>query len=354
MPIDSPTRPAAVGRDGNRGPGWDRQQALEATIGQVERRFGRGTVWRLTADRPTDPIPVIPTGSQTLDRALGVGGLPRGRISEVYGPEATGKTTLVLSVVAQAQQAGGTVLFIDAEHALDLAYAAAVGVDMDRLLTCQPDSGEHALEVVEVLVRSGALDLAVVDSVPALVPRAELEGEMGDSYTGAYGLLMAQAMRKLAGPLAKTGTALVLVNQLRDNPAVLFANPERVPGGRALKHHAAVRLDLRRVETIKADDGQVVGERIRVRVVKNKVAAPFRSAELALRFGQGIDQADELLGLGLAGGLIQHSRASYRFGSVRLGTGYEAARQYLDEHPDLAGRLHRQLTSKLPRGGQAA
>ena len=341
MPTAS--RPAARHRD--RDPGWDRQRALEATIVQVERRFGRGAIRRL-GDQPIAAVAVIPTGSPALDLALGVGGLPRGRISEVYGPEATGKTTIALSVVAQAQRAGGAALFVDVEHALDPAYAAAIGVDLERLLVCQPDSGEHALAVLEALVRSGALDVAVVDSVPALVPRVELDGEMGDDYAGTYGRLMAQAMRKLAGPSAKAGTAVVLVNQLRDNPAVLLANSERVPGGRALKHHAAVRLDLRRVEAIMGDDGQVVGDRIRARVVKNKVAAPFRSAELDLLFGQGIDRAGELLDLGLTCGLISRVRSGgYRFGSSRLGSGHEAARQFLRNHPDLAGRLHRQLAS---------
>ena len=344
MPTANQTRTA---------PGWDRQRALDATLVQVERRYGRGAVWRL-GGQPIAPVPVIPTGSLTLDLALGVGGLPRGRISEVYGQEAAGKTTLALSVIAQAQQAGGTALFIDAEHALDLAYVQAVGVDLNRLLVCQPDSGEHALAVLETLVYSGALEVAVVDSVPALVPRVELEGEVGDSYTGAYGRLMAQAMRKLAGPLAKTGTALVLVNQLRDNPGVLFGSAERVPGGRALKHHAAIRLDLRRIETIKGDDGQVIGERIRVRVVKNKLAAPFRTVELALRFGQGIDRQSELLDLGLAYGAIKRTRAGYRFGSARLGAGREDARRFLSDDLELAGRLRAQLTSDLPRGGQAA
>jgi recombination protein RecA len=334
-------------------PGWDRQRALEATLVQVERRYGHGAIWRLDADQPIPPTPVISTGSLALDQALGVGGLPRGRISEIHGPEATGKTTLALSVVAQAQQAGGTALFVDAEHALDLAYAAAVGVDVDRLVVCQPDSGEHALDVLEVLVRSGALDVAAIDSVPALVPRAELEGEMGDHHTGAFGLLMAKAMRKLAGPIAKSGTALVLVNQLRDNPAILFGNPERVPGGRALKHHAAVRLDLRVRKPLK-DGGQVIGSRVRVRVVKNKLAAPFRAAELDLLFGQGIDRAGELLDFGLDHGAITRTATGYRVGSTRLGLDREDARQFLCDDPELAGRLHRRLSSQLPSGGRAA
>jgi recombination protein RecA len=345
MPTQRPTRAA---------PGWDRQRALAATIVQVERRFGAGAVWRLAADQPIQPVPVISTGSLALDLALGVRGLPRGRISEVYGQAAAGKTTLALSVIAQAQRSGGTALFVDAEHALDLAYAQAVGVDLGRLLVCQPDCGEHALEVVDTLVRSGALAVAVIDSAPALVPRVELDGEVGDHYTGAYGLLMAQAMRKLAGPLAKSGTTLVLVNQLRDNPAVLFANPERVPGGRAIKHHAAVRLDLRRIEAIKDADGQVIGDRIRARVVKNKVAAPFRAADLDLLFGQGIDRAGELLDLGLTHGLIKRTTAGYCFGSSRLGAGREDARRFLRDHPDLADRLHTQLIGALPRGGRAA
>jgi recombination protein RecA len=344
MPTTSPTRTV---------PGWDRQRALQATIVQVERRYGRGAVRRL-GDQPEAPVPVIPTGSLALDLALGVGGLPRGRISEVYGPEATGKTTIALSVIAQAQQAGGTALFIDAEHALDLAYARMIGVDVDRLLVCQPDSGEHSLDVLETLVRSGALAVAVVDSVPALVPRAELDGEMGEHHTGAYGLLVAKAMRKLAGPLAKTGTALGLVNQLRDNLAVLFGSRERAPGGRALKHHAAIRLDLRHIEAIKDADGQVVGDRIRARVVKNKVAVPFRTAELVVRYGQGIDRAGELLDLGLDHGAIKRTGTGYRFGSSRLGSGREETRQFLHDHPDLAGRLRTQLTSTLARGGQAA
>ena len=346
MPTTSLTRPTA------RGPGWDRQQALQATLVQVERRYGHGAIWRL-GGQPIAAVPVIPTGSLALDLALGVGGLPRGRISEVYGQEAAGKTTLPLSVIAQAQQAGGTALFVDAEHALDLAYAQAVGVDMERLLVCQPDHAEHALKVLEALVRSGALAVAVVDSVPALLPKVELEGEIGDDNTGVFGRLMAQAMRKLAGPIATSGTTLVLVNQLRDNPAVLFGSPERVPGGRALKHQAAVRLDLRVRERLK-DQGHVIGDRIRVKVVKNKVAAPCRAVELDLRYGQGIDRASELLDLGLAHGLIKQTGAGYRFGSSRLGAGHEDTRRFLKDHPDLAGRLRAQLTSDLPQGGQAA
>jgi recombination protein RecA len=331
-----------VGHEDRAALGIDRRRALHVTLTQIERQFGRGAIWRLNHDQHLSPTPVIPTGSLPLDLALGVGGLPRGRITEIYGPEASGKTTLALSVLAHAQAAGGTGLFIDAEHALDLAYAKTVGVDTDRLLVCQPDCGEHALEVLETLIRSGGLDVAVVDSVPALVPRAELDGDIGGHYTGTYGRLMAQAMRKLAGAIAKTGTVVVFCNQLRDNPAILFGGLEVVPGGRALKHHAAVRLDLRRRDHLK-DGGQVVGSRIRVTVVKSKVASPFRIAELDLRFDRGIDGEAGLLDLGIEHGLITKTGASFMFQETRLGYGREQAVASLRGHPDPVQDLERRL-----------
>lgn len=285
---------------------------------------------------------MIPTGSLPLDRALGVGGLPRGRLTEIYGPEASGKTTLALSVIAQAQQAGGTALFVDAEHALDLGWARAVGVDVDRLLLCQPDCGEHALTICETLIRSGALDVAVIDSAPALVPKAELDGEMGEHGIGVYGRLMAQAMRKLASVIGKSGTVVVFCNQLREDPGRLFGNPEVVPGGRALKHHAAVRLDVRLRERL-MDGGRVVGNRIHVRVVKSKVAVPFRTAELDLRFDRGIDTEAGLLDLALDHGLIAKTAASYTWQGEELGRVRQQAVAFLRDHPNLASDLERQL-----------
>jgi len=338
-----------AGHDQRSAPGVDRRRAVNAAITHIERRFGRGAIWHLNPDQPIGPIPVIPTGSLPLDLALGVGGLPRGRLTEIHGPEASGKTTLALSVIAQAQQAGGTALFVDAEHALALGWARTVGVDVDRLLLCQPDHGEHALTICETLIRSGALDVAVIDSAPALVPKAELDGEMGDHSTGVYGRLMAQAMRKLTGVIGKSGTVVVFCNQLREDPSRLFGNPEVVPGGRALKHHAAVRLDVRPQECLR-DGDQVVGNRIRVKVVKSKVAVPFRTAELDLRSDHGIDAEAGLLDLALDHGLITKTGASYRWQGEELGWGRQQAVTFLRDRPDLAGDLHRQLRARL--GGQ--
>ncbi len=340
-----------VGHDQRSTLGVDRRRAVKAAITHIERRFGRGAIWHLNPDQPIGPIPVIPTGSLPLDRALGVGGLPRGRLTEIYGPEASGKTTLALSVIAQAQQAGGIALFVDAEHALDLGWACTVGVDVDRLLLCQPDCGEHALGICETLIRSGALDVAVIDSAPALVPKAELDGEMGDHGTGIYGRLMAQAMRKLASVIGKSGTVVVFCNQLREDPGRLFGGPEVVPGGRALKHHAAVRLDVRLREHL-MDRDQIIGNRIHVRVVKSKVACPFRAAELDLRFDRGIDTEAGLLDLALDHALITKTGASYRWQDTSLGHGPQQAVAFLRDHPDMAGNLGWQLRAQLWLSGQ--
>jgi recombination protein RecA len=340
-----PTRLTArrqVGHEQRSTLGVDRRRAVQAVITHIERRFGRGAIWHLNADQPVGPIPVIPTGSVPLDLALGVGGLPRGRLTEIYGPEATGKTTLALSVIAQAQQAGGTALFIDAEHALDLGWARTIGVDVDRLLVCQPDCGEHALTICETLICSGAMDVAVIDSAPALVPKSELDGEIGDHGTGVYGRLMAQAMRKLSSVIGRSSTVVVVCNQLREDPGRLFGNSEVVPGGRALKHHAAVRLDVRLRERL-MDGGQVVGNRIHVRVIKSKVAVPFRAAELDLRFDRGIDTEAGLLDLALTHGLITRIGSSYRWQDANLGYGHQQAVAFLRDHSDLASDLDRQL-----------
>jgi recombination protein RecA len=346
MPTMLTTR-REVSRCGGPVVGVDRRRALTMVIGQIERRFGRGAIWRLDPTTPIPPVPVISTGSLPLDLALGVGGLPRGRSTEIYGPEASGKTTLALSVIAQAQQTGGIALFIDAEHALDLGWAKTVGVDVERLLLCQPDCAEHALGVLEVLVQSGALDVAVIDSVAALVTRVELEGEVGDATGHLQSVLMASAIRKLAGIIRQTGTTVIFCNQLRERVGMLFGNTEHVPGGRALKHHASVRLDVRRRETLRDDDRRVIGSRVRVRVVKNKVAVPFRAAELDLRFHHGLDAVGGLLDLGLDTGLVAKAGATLTYQQTRLGVGREQARQFLGDHPDLAAELHQQLSSSL-------
>jgi recombination protein RecA len=326
----------------------ERQRALELALARLERQFGRGAIMRLD-NAPVTPIAAIPTGSLALDSALGIGGLPRGRITEIYGPEASGKTTLALSVIAQAQQAGETALFIDAEHALDLSYAVSIGVDIGELLVSQPDCGEQALDIVEVLIRSGTLAVVVVDSVACLVPRAELDGEMGDSYLGLQARLVAQALRKLAGAIAKTKTAVVCCNQLREKVGTLFGNPEFTPGGRALRHHAAVRLDVRRVEALK-EGTQVVGSRVRVKVVKNKVAFPFRIAELDLLYSSGISKQGSLLDLGVAHGLVDRAGASYTLNKTKLGHGRQETVAFLRDHPDFADDLEQQLRTRLGLG----
>ncbi len=323
----------------------EKLKALDMAVGQIERQFGKGAIMRLGSDRHLD-VPAIPTGSLSLDWALGIGGVPRGRVIEIYGPESSGKTTLALTVIAQAQKAGGMAAFIDAEHALDPDYARRLGVDVDNLLVSQPDTGEQALEIAEVLVRSGALDVLVVDSVAALVPRAELEGEMGDSHVGLQARLMSQALRKLTGIVAKSRTALIFINQLREKVGVMFGNPEVTTGGRALKFYASQRIDIRRIGAIK-DGDQVIGNRTRVKVVKNKLAPPFRQVEFDILYNQGISREGDLIDLGIAHGLVQKSGAWLSCGEIRLGQGRENARQFLREHPEVAAEVEAKLRETL-------
>jgi len=323
----------------------DKKKAVDSALIQIERQFGKGSIMRL-GQREAMAVPAIPTGSIAVDYAIGVGGFPRGRVVEVYGPESSGKTTLALSVVAQAQKRGGVAAFIDAEHALDAEYAAKLGVDIDDLLVSQPDNGEQALEIAEMLVRSNAVDVVVIDSVAALVPRAELEGEMGDSHVGLQARLMSQALRKLTAIVAKSKTCLVFINQIREKIGVMFGSPETTTGGRALKFYSSVRIDIRRIASIK--DGDVVtGSRARVKVVKNKVAAPFRQAEFDIDYGEGISRAGELVDMGVDHKLVTKSGAWYSAGDVRIGQGRENAKQFLRENPDLADEIELQLREAL-------
>ncbi|MFE2285123.1 recombinase RecA [Streptomyces sp. NPDC059443] len=328
--------------------GNDREKALDAALAQIERQFGKGAVMRL-GDKPNDPIEVISTGSTALDIALGVGGLPRGRVVEVYGPESSGKTTLTLHAVANAQKAGGTVAFVDAEHALDPEYAKALGVDTDNLILSQPDTGEQALEIVDMLVRSGAIDLIVIDSVAALVPRAEIEGEMGDSHVGLQARLMSQALRKITGALSQSKTTAIFINQLREKIGVMFGSPETTTGGRALKFYASVRLDIRRIETLK-DGTEAVGNRTRVKVVKNKVAPPFKQAEFDILYGQGISREGGLIDMGVEHGFVRKAGAWYTYEGDQLGQGKENARNFLKDNPDLANEIERKIKEKLGVG----
>ncbi|SEK85764.1 recombinase RecA [Streptacidiphilus jiangxiensis] len=326
----------------------DRERALETALAQIERQFGKGSVMRL-GDEARAPIAVIPTGSIALDVALGVGGLPRGRVVEVYGPESSGKTTLTLHAVANAQKAGGVVAFIDAEHALDPDYAKKLGVDTDALLVSQPDTGEQALEITDMLIRSGAVDLIVIDSVAALVPRAEIEGEMGDSHVGLQARLMSQALRKITGALSQTNTTAIFINQLREKVGVMFGSPETTTGGRALKFYASVRLDIRRIETLK-DGTEAVGNRTRVKVVKNKVASPFKQAEFDIIYGQGISREGGLIDMGVEHGFIRKSGAWYTYEGDQLGQGKENARNFLRDNPDLADEIEKKIKEKLGVG----
>ncbi len=328
----------------------EKEKVLDLTREQIERKFGKGSLMRLGDDAALQTISSIPTGSLALDAALGIGGVPRGRIVEIYGPESSGKTTLALQIVAEAQRAGGVAAFIDAEHALDPAYAARLGVDIEDILISQPDTGEQALEITDMLVRSGAIDVIVVDSVAALVPRAELEGEMGDVTVGLQARLMSQAMRKLAGSLSKSNTTCIFINQLREKVGVMFGSPETTSGGRALKFYASVRIDVRRIDSIKQGT-EIVGNRVRAKVVKNKVAPPFRQAEFDIMFGQGISKEGSLLDLGVEEAVVQKSGAWYTYGDERLGQGREAAKDFLRDHVDLRDAIEAQIRERLALPG---
>jgi recombination protein RecA len=319
----------------------EKEKALELAIGQIEKRFGKGSLMKL-GEAAMSSIDAIPSGSLALDLALGVGGIPRGRITEVFGPEASGKTTLGQHVIAEAQKRGGIAAYIDVEHALDPSYAANCGVNVDDMLISQPDTGEQALEITEALVRSGAVDVIVIDSVAALVPRAEIEGEMGDAHVGLQARLMSQALRKLAAAIGKSGTAVIFCNQLREKVGIIFGNPEVTPGGRALKFYSSVRVDLRRVETIKQGN-EAIGSRIKARVVKNKVAPPFRSAEFDIMFDHGISQEGNLVDLGAELGVVKKAGTFFSYGDIRLGQGRESAKQYLSQNPELAQEIEQKV-----------
>ncbi len=315
----------------------DKRRAIETAMQQIERTYGKGSIMRF-GDNTVSAVEAISTGSLALDLALGIGGLPKGRIIEIYGPESSGKTTLALHVLAQAQKAGGEVAFIDAEHALDITYARALGVKVEEMLVSQPDTGEQALEITEALVRSGAIDVIVVDSVAALVPRAEIEGEMGDSFVGLHARLMSQALRKLTGAVGKTNTIVIFINQLREKVGVMYGNPEVTTGGRALKFYSSVRIDVRRIEALK-NGSEIIGNRTRAKVVKNKMAPPFREAEFDIMYGEGISLLGELLDLGVKLGLVQKSGSWYSMGETRIGQGRDAAKLYLKTNPEVAEQL---------------
>ncbi|MBP3223098.1 MAG: recombinase RecA [Actinomycetaceae bacterium] len=323
----------------------DRAKALEAALGQIDKQFGKGSVMRL-GDAPSASVQVIPTGSIALDVALGIGGLPRGRVIEIYGPESSGKTTVALHAVANAQKNGGIAAFIDAEHALDPEYARKLGVDTDALIVSQPDTGEQALEIADMLIRSGSLDIIVVDSVAALVPKAEIEGEMGDSHVGLQARLMSQALRKITGALSASGTTAIFINQLREKIGVFFGNPETTTGGKALKFYSSVRLDVRRIETLK-DGGEPVGNRTRVKVVKNKMAPPFKQAEFDILYGQGISREGSIIDMGVDNGIIRKSGSWFTYEGDQLGQGKEKARNFLKDNPELAEEINNKILAQL-------
>ena len=327
----------------------DREKALDTALAQIDRQFGKGSVMRLGSEERA-PIASISTGSIALDVALGIGGLPRGRIVEVYGPEASGKTTIALHAIASAQKAGGTAAFIDAEHALDPIYAAKLGVDIDALLVSQPDTGEQALEITDMLIRSGSIDVIVIDSVAALVPRAEIEGEMGDTHVGLQARLMSQALRKLTGAISNTDTTAIFINQLREKIGVFFGSPETTSGGKALKFYASVRLDIRRIETLKDGQNNAVGNRSRVKVVKNKLASPFKQAEFDIIFGEGISREGSLIDFGVEQDIVNKSGAWYTFDGEQLGQGKENSRKFLKENPEIAATIEQKIKVKLGVG----
>ena len=325
----------------------EKRKALEVAMSQIEKQFGKGSVMKLGQFKAME-IEAIPTGALSLDIALGIGGVPRGRIIEVYGPESSGKTTLALHVIAEAQKMGGEAAFIDAEHALDPVYAKKLGVDIDNLIVSQPDTGEQALEITEALVRSGALDVVVVDSVAALVPKAEIDGEMGDSHMGLQARLMSQALRKLAGAINKSKTVLIFINQLREKIGVMFGNPETTTGGRALKFYASVRMDIRKTEMMK-QDGQVIGNRVRVKVIKNKVAPPFREAEFDVLYGKGISKVGNILDMAVNLDIVEKSGAWFSYNGQRISQGRENAKRYLEEHPDIMDEIEKKVRDNFAK-----
>ena len=323
----------------------EKKKALESALGQIEKQFGKGSVMKL-GDFSAMNVEAIPTGALSLDVALGIGGIPKGRIVEIFGPESSGKTTLALHMIAECQKTGGEAAFIDAEHALDPVYAKHLGVDIDNLIVSQPDTGEQALEIAEALVRSGAIDIIVVDSVAALVPKAEIDGDMGDSHVGLQARLMSQALRKLAGVLNKSNTAIIFINQLREKVGIMFGNPETTPGGRALKFYASVRLDIRKTENLK-QDGEVFGNRVRVKVVKNKVAPPFREAEFDIIYGKGISKSGNILDLGVNLDIVEKSGSWFSYNGARIGQGRENAKKYLEENPEVMSEVEKKVRDKF-------
>ena len=324
----------------------NKKKALETALSQIEKKYGEGAIMRLGEGNALN-IEAIPTGSIALDAATGIGGFPKGRIIEIYGPESSGKTTLALHAVAEAQKAGGEAAFVDAEHALDPIYAHNLGVDVDSLLVSQPDDGEQALEIVEQLARSGALDIIVVDSVAALVPRAEIDGEMGDSHMGAHARLMSQAMRKLAGVISKSNTIIIFINQLREKVGVVFGNPETTTGGRALKFYASIRMDVRRTESLKGTNGEFIGSHTKVKIVKNKVAPPFKMAEFDIMFGEGISRESELVDMAVSMDIMKKSGAWFSYGETRVGQGRENTKQYLRDNPEIANEIEAKIREKI-------